>query len=458
LGALLVFGVPRLVFGSLAILRDPAAASRTDFAWMYVAMRAAWLHVRTGAAATALYQVAAERAFMRAHGIPFNALDLFGYPPPFAAAFAWLGALPYDRARTVWTLLSAAWFLGAVAFGWALARPGRDWRLAAAVAGIGLSCFSALTTFYWGQSDTLILLCVAAGLWCFHRARRPAAGGVLLGAATVLKVIPGVLVLYFAARWVLAATRARRGGLDGARRERAARDGWMVVGAAAGAAGLTALSVLMLGPGPFVDYLVRTLPAVQRIALAVGPAPMEQSVRGVLLLFLGAGLPVRILADLLAVAALAAALAAADRSARPDPAVEAAAVGLLPLVCSPSVEGHFFVLAVLPEMALAGWLLRARFRWRGPVAAAFAAGVLLLTIPGEPFLPALGRPLCSLPGQPGLLQNSGLGFGICVGQHLWGVLLLFGVALLGLALPAAWRPPRWRRVVRAGRHPAGRPG
>ena len=451
--ALVTIALARLTHTSWDILTDPAPSAQADFAWMYFALSTVWAHLWTGGSTAALYSVSAQRSWMTAHGVPYTALELYSYPPQFAVAFAWLGAFGYGAAGTVWTLLSFGWFVGAVAFGCELACPRRDWRVWTALAAVGLSCFPALTTFYWGQTDTLILFLVAAGLWSIHRGGRPLLGGACIALASVFKLTPAVLLVYFTARWVLG--RMRDGGDAGpagdaaARRRRAASDGWVAAGGLSMGLALTGLSVAAVGWGPFHSYLAQTLPEVQQIALAVGPAPMEQSLRGLLLLFLNPGFTVRVIADLLSLAAVVAVFVSDDRHPRADIRAEAAALALLPLLCSPSLEGHHFVAAVLPEVLLGGWLLEARVRRRVWALGLYAVAALLLAVPGEPFLPAVGRPLCSLPGQLGLLPGGGAIVVACAGQHLWSVLLLFGLALGGLLLPSGGPP-------RVGRRPQAR--
>jgi uncharacterized membrane protein YecN with MAPEG domain len=437
--------LPRLALGTLHILQHAGRGSRTDYAWMYYAMRVAWLALRGRVRPAVLYRLADQRAWMRAEHIPYSRLDLYSYPPPFALAFAPLGALPYAAARTAWTLLSVAWFLGGVAFACGLADRRGDWRVRGLVATVGLACFPALTTLYWGQTDTLILFLLAAGLWCIYRGRRPGVGGALLTLAALFKITPAIIVAFFAVRaaWTWRQRRDPRGGAAARWR----RDGTVVL-----AAGLTVLAAVLitaaaLGWGPFVSYVLRVLPQVQRVALAVGPAPMEQSLRGVLLLFVRPGPGLRVAVDALSVAAPALLFALDLRRPGGDPRGEVAAVALLSMVSAPSLEGHHFVVAALPEVVLGGWLLQQR-RGRPPWAAwaAYALAVLLLTVPGYPFLPRIGRPLCAATGRTAWVTGGHLFLLACDGQHLWSVLLLFGVALM-----AVWARPRGANGARRAR-------
>ncbi len=446
--AAVLLAIPRLALGYLHILQHTGMGSRTDFAWMYYAMRVVWLRLQGRLGSSALYRLASQRAWMRGQRIPFSGLDLYSYPPQFAVAFAPLAALGYRAARTVWTLLSLGWFLGGVGFACALADVRRDWRVWALLAGVGLACFPALTTFFWGQTDTLILFVTAAALWFIYRSRWPAVGGALLALGTLFKLTPAIILAYYAARWALgrACDRLRVGGRRPEDRSRLARDRAVVVSGIATACAVTALSAAVLGWGPFVAYLTQVLPQVQKVALAVGPAPMEQSLRGVLLLFVRPGPGPRVAVDLLSVGAVAGLLAVDLRHPRGDPRGEAAGVALLSLVCAPSLEGHHFVVTALPEVVVGGWLLQRRDapRWAVAVAwAAYAAAVLLLTVPGYPFLPRIGRPLCALSGHPAWITGGHVVAVACDGQHLWSVLLLYALALYAVAVR---RPRRGRGV------------
>lgn len=449
----------RLPATAWALTATTAPAARADFAWMFAAMQIAARHIAYRASAADLYNVAAQRLWLASRGIPYTALELYSYPPPFAAAFAWLGFLGYGAAGVVWSALSLVAFVLAIACLVDLAAPGTSTTRGAphrllrrpVLLAIGLSCFPALTTLYWGQSDNIILALIAFGLWLIYRRRRPALGGASIAVAAAFKLTPAVILVFFAVRWLSALARTVARPAAAARAD-ARPDGRVLLGGAAGAGVLTACSVLALGWKPFAAYLHTTLPAVQQIALAVGPAPMEQSLRGVLLLFLRQGALARAFSDLLMVAAAAAVILLAMRHPRADRRVEAAAVALLPLICAPSLEGHHFVVAAAAEVLLGGWLLD------GPPGGwlwvPYAAGVLLLTLPGVPFLPAVGRPVCSLPGQPGLLPGGGALGLACDAQHLWALLLLFGVALAALPASArqagarAGRPVARRRVAR----------
>jgi hypothetical protein len=425
LGAL-ALAVPRLVEGTAAILREPGPGSRTDFAWMYFAMRVAWLGLtRAPGARHLLYDQAAATSWMRRHHVPYSPLDLYGYPPTFALAFAPLGALPYEVAQDVWTVLGFLSFLAAIALAADLALPRSPWGVRALVAALGLACFPALTTLYWGQTDTVVLLLLAAGLWCVARGRA-ATGGALLMAGALLKLTPAVAVAFYAVRWGWAALR----GAPGRGRDAAVVRGALAIGVLG-----TGAAIAALGWTPCAVYVRSVLPDVQRVALAVGSAPMEQSVRGVLLLFLAPGPLLRGLVDAAAVAAPAALLACDRRRPPGDERGLHAGVALLPLLSAPSLEGHHFVVAALPEVVVGGWLLDGRTGWR-PWArraawTAYGLAAIGLTVPGYPFLPALGRPLCAAPGQPGWLPAALLT--ACEGQHLWSVLLLFGLALSAVA-------------------------
>lgn len=125
---------------------------------------------------------------------PVNRVGLFIYPPFFATLFAPLTMLPRWLGYAAWGLIE----LLLIAAGFRAARglcgvsSGANGRTFYLVMGLGL--IGALwTNLQEGQVNMLLLSLVATGLWQLERGKH-ASGGLLLAAATHLKIIPIVLL------------------------------------------------------------------------------------------------------------------------------------------------------------------------------------------------------------------------------------------------------------------------
>lgn len=361
------------------VYRDRSLNSRADFSWFYYAMQVAWQHRDPG---RLLYDVAAEDRWMAAHHFAYDHLDVYGYPPQFALFWAPLAALPYAVARTLWTrinLLALGIGLGAAAWH-ASPRPTAARLLL--LGGAGLWIAALQSNFYWGQPNALVLAAVALGLLgiCRERARPwPAAlGGVALGIGAALKLMPIAILLFLPARWLL--SRGRDGGTG-----RAAAAG---LGAAVGWATLAVSSLacgLLLGFGTLSGFVRDAVPAAMRSAWGHGPAPWNQALRGVLMLYEHNNLALGHQADLFAAAVCLAAVAVVAARPRMDVRLEGALAGLLVLLPWPSLEDHHFTLALAPGILLAGYLLDRAASWRRawlwPLCALFAVAAVALVGP-----------------------------------------------------------------------------
>lgn len=136
----------------------------------------------------------------------FNAIEINAHPPVsvlIAMPVAWM---PYPLATLAWNLLSL--LLGGAAI-WVLNRELRlaqTWRPLLAFVPLAL-CFDPLIeqTFY-GQFN-LLLLFLIVGTWAAARRGQDLLAGVFLGTAVVVKLFPGMLLLYYALqrRWRLLA-------------------------------------------------------------------------------------------------------------------------------------------------------------------------------------------------------------------------------------------------------------
>lgn len=361
------------------IYRSHALGSRSDFSWFFYGMQAA---LRPGAASH-LYNVGAQDLWMRSHGFSYDHLDMFGYPPPFALIFAPLGALPYAAARTLWTQINlVALGVGIGVAAWHAGPPRSIARRLLLVAG-ALVFQPLYANFYWGQPNALVLALLALGLWGIFRERpqRWAAvlGGVALGLGTVLKLTPAVVLAYLPLRWLL-----DRQGSRGQAALLGAVGGWVTVAVASAAAGA------VMGWSVLWTYVAQAVPAVERSAWGHGPAPWNQSFRGLLMIWHRSAPWLGHASDAFAVGVYLLALLAVVLRRRLDPRLEAALAGLLVLLCSPSLEDHHFTVALLPWVLLGGYLLEQAGRWQGlrsaallPVAAAWLVGFVALVNPAQ---------------------------------------------------------------------------
>ena len=118
-------------------------------------------------------------------------------------------------------------------------------RFIGGAAGLRVALFTPLLlasmpfmlVLQWGQVHLLVIGASVAGMIAFARGRT-AAGAMLLGAAVVTKIFPGVLVVYLAVR--------------GRRRE--------ALATACACAAISLLALLVLGPAPFRAFFGYQLP------------------------------------------------------------------------------------------------------------------------------------------------------------------------------------------------------
>jgi Glycosyltransferase family 87 len=121
------------------------------------------------------------------------------YTPFFIKATVWLAAFQPRGAHLVWEYLLVAFLVAAIAlFARAFDPP---LGLTATAVAVSLALFSQSFRFLLrqGQNSTLLLLVLAA-CWLAVRRRRPAAAGLCLAAATLLKLYPGIVGGYFILR------------------------------------------------------------------------------------------------------------------------------------------------------------------------------------------------------------------------------------------------------------------
>jgi alpha-1,2-mannosyltransferase len=167
--------------------------------------------------------------------------NFYLYPPFFAILVSPIGLLSYERAHDLWYALNLIalggfllWYLRADRTSLTAAERG------AAVILIAL-LWPALFTFGAGQANYIILFLIFGGILSAERGRSLLAG-LLLAAATAIKLTPGLLVAYYL--W------KRRFSL--------------VAWAVAGFAALSAASVAVVGWRANVIYAAEMVPLLSR--------------------------------------------------------------------------------------------------------------------------------------------------------------------------------------------------
>jgi len=204
------------------------------------------------------YDVRAQEEAMISFGLPLND-SLYIYPPLLAILFLPLTALSVGRAAQVWFLFNLALYGLTLAI--LVKSMGLD-TLKEKIAPLILLAFlfaPVLFTLYKGQINIAILFLLALTYWSYQRGN-PARAGVSLACATMIKVVPGLLILYFL--W---------------KRE------YIVVWAAMGTIAILGILCLMIaGPSVHSTFFWSVLPALG----APRPNPSNQSLGGYLSLLL----------------------------------------------------------------------------------------------------------------------------------------------------------------------------
>jgi hypothetical protein len=166
--------------------------------------------------------------------------DPYEYPPQFLLLprFALTLTNHFLIIRAVWFALQCIAFC-AVAMALAQSMGGREGMVAGLLFPALLGSIPLMVNLQWGQAHLLTFTLSMGALVAFRRGRAPL-GGLLLGAATVFKVFPCLLL-------VLLVLRRR----------------WREVGwTMAACGGLTLLALAVVGVEPFVAFLRYQLPRI----------------------------------------------------------------------------------------------------------------------------------------------------------------------------------------------------
>jgi len=133
------------------------------------------------------------------------------YPPAFAVTLIPLTWIANDLAVRIWLFLIQAAVLASVLIIYrTIGRPSRAELLA--LVAVLTTFFPLANSVLAGTMNSLLLLLLTGAWACWHR-RRDVAGGVLVGAAAVVKLFPAALLPYLAWRrhWKLLAAAALTG-------------------------------------------------------------------------------------------------------------------------------------------------------------------------------------------------------------------------------------------------------
>jgi len=300
-------------------------------------------------------------------------------PPTSALSLLPLTALPWRDASRAYLVLNHVFLAAAVGVTLVTIRPRLPLRWTVAAAAAIVAAFAQLNaSFALGQVDATVLLLLSAGYWGYSR-DKPAVTGVALALAAAVKLVPGVLVLYFL--W------KRR--MD------------VVAWAAGAGAALLAVSLAYVGPDVYESYLTQTLPSLLHgsthytnvslgaafaragtpdvynglpAVLSLSEPPVETWARA-----LGAAVGIGVIGGLAFVIPPRKAEDEARRF-REYYLVVAAALAIN------SVTWEFYVIWLLPAFlaaALAPWLVLPGGRLRWAVAAALAAAFIGLNYPAD---------------------------------------------------------------------------
>jgi hypothetical protein len=164
-----------------------------------------------------------------------------GHPPTSVLLVVPLAGLAYSDAFLAWALVSlAALGLSVVLIVRQLPLGLTAWSVLPLLALL-LLCNPFRQHLNQGQLNLVILLLLTAA-WAAERSGRPVTAGALVGTATAVKLFPGFVFLYFVAR----------------------RQGRALVAGAATVLVLTGLTVLVLGPDAYRDYITVALPNLEQ--------------------------------------------------------------------------------------------------------------------------------------------------------------------------------------------------
>jgi len=166
-------------------------------------------------------------------------VEVNAHPPTSVLMALPLAGLSFEQAFFAWNLASLVSLAISLAIIWRqTGLPFSGWSLFPATALL-LLCNPLWQIMLQGQFG-LFLITLLAGTWAAERTGRPWTAGVLLGAATAIKLFPAFMIGYYAWR----------------------RQWRIVLAGIASIAALTVLTTAVLGPGAYRQYLGAVLPKI----------------------------------------------------------------------------------------------------------------------------------------------------------------------------------------------------
>jgi hypothetical protein len=137
-----------------------------------------------------------EIIFPTAEALGIQHLNPFVYPPIVAIFFIPLSLFSYQDAQLVWFILNQLFLIFAFLF--LILSFNSDNKLIYIVAALVLSfSFAPLyRTLTAGQLNLLMLFLLSL-VWYFYARKMPVGAGLVLAIATLLKLFPGLLILFF---------------------------------------------------------------------------------------------------------------------------------------------------------------------------------------------------------------------------------------------------------------------
>lgn len=231
-----------------------------DYAFFYYAFHAVLSHHGNFAH---MYNLHLQQVWMVAHHFPSNPFNQYVYPPQFAVIFSAFGLLSFPVSFALWMVMVLILYLLGISCLIKL-----FWRRIRRIHLIGLLfAATALDPFQIdlavGNVNSMLFALISISFYFLYRKKRPGWAGAMLGIAVLIKVTPLAILFVFVLRkqWRLCIAT-----------------GWTI------AIG-TVLSVLFVGVRPIFEYALH-FPSFGHTSMKNGPAPYNQSLVGVLSMFI----------------------------------------------------------------------------------------------------------------------------------------------------------------------------
>ncbi len=175
---------------SIAIIHRPLV----DFGWYYYAFHVVLSHEDP----SLLYNLPAEKAYLT-NVLQYRHLTLdsqYEYPPQFALLLSFLGRFRFVTSELIWECLSITSYLASLVWLQSAVYRGSRVLVRLCLISVGLLYYPYSSDLLNGNSDWLIFSALALSFACFRKERR-FAGGFVVGIASVLKVTPVFMLIYF---------------------------------------------------------------------------------------------------------------------------------------------------------------------------------------------------------------------------------------------------------------------